>query len=111
MAMTITYDDAPSTGKRKGTQMVGSNLVFYSGTWDANTTATGTIDLTSTTNVPVAAVTVMSAIVWNEEVVSECPTWKKDVDGAGAAAAGKIGILAVADNANNTGFWEAWCVI
>jgi len=111
MAALITYDSAPSTGKNKNVQMIGNNLVLYTGTFDMNNTATATIDLTSTSNVPVAATNVRFAMVSVTEAVSESCTWGWNIDGSGSAAAGKLGITAVADQVNNTGIWFAICDI
>jgi hypothetical protein len=111
MAMTIAYDAIATTGRKANSQMLGPNMVLYSGTWAGNSTATGVITLTSTTNVPTAVSSVLMANVWNAEAVSEAPTFGMNVDAAGADSPGSIGILAVADNVNNTGFWWAICVL
>lgn len=110
MAFSYTVDAPPSAGNRRhNCQSVGPNLVLYSGTATMGGDATGTIDLTDTTkaNLNKAATSILMFSIHNTENSAEDCQAKKNVTGAGAAAAGKIGILKVADVTNNTFEWEA----
>ena len=88
---TVTADEA--------THLVG-NWYLARGTWTAGGDANGEI-VTGLSNV------MAGDAYLTEAVASEAPARQINVDGAAAASLGSIGILAVADAANNVGAWWA----
>ena len=95
MVFSYTTTSDQSTNKR-------GNIYFARGTWTAGNAAPGAA---STIVTPFSHV-IFSVLV-NTEAVSESPTWENNKNGAGAAAAGSIGITAFADQVNNVGTWYA----
>jgi hypothetical protein len=112
MALLYTVDAPDTTGRNKNAQMMGPNVMRYTGTWDANGEVTGTIDLTDTTvtNVGMAAKDVLAygvhvAVGTIASIVATAP----NLTGGGGAGPGKIGIITCA--VDNTGTWWADVVI
>lgn len=102
MAFSYTVDAKPTTGVRANTETVFGNLLLRTGTWTAGTDVAGTI-VTGLTTIIAHGTNVDTGTVTSEH------TSKKNVDGAGAAAAGSIGILVCAGD--NVGSWFAFGIV
>lgn len=104
MAATITTDTIQTTGVLANTSSIGPNLIYASGTWDANSATTSSISASDT---GMSYVIGAGINVSDTDAVSEMPAWGWNINGAGAAALGGIGLTDHVDDANNTGTWWA----
>lgn len=110
MAFVFTVDATDTTGRSKVSQMRGPNYIRYSGTFTfTNPTTNGTIDLTDTAYVPVAASLVKEyELHTTDGTVTSVPKSRANYTGGGVAAAGKIGILLASNDLSGT--WTALVV-
>ncbi len=107
MAASWTVD--ATADKRRGNTEIAPNLYMVTGTVTPGGDATVTMDFTaSKTNLEVLASKIVHFQMHNTEAVSEGAQYVKNKTGAGAAAEGKVGILASADATNNT--FEYMCI-
>ena len=97
--MAFTYAVTTPSGVMTGSSSVRT-LKVKEGTATQGGDATGTI-VTGLSRVLVYS-------VQNTEVKAEDPLCKMNVDGAGAAASGSLGIIDAVDDTNNT---FEWCAI
>jgi hypothetical protein len=113
MAFAYTVDEPMATGKMKKTQNIKQNVIRLTGTFTFTpATVKGTIDLTDTTKSGIyKAATKVSAydVLITSGTVSDQLTSGPNMDEDGVAAAGKIGILASANDI--VGTWWADVVI
>jgi hypothetical protein len=104
MAAVVTADTIQTTGVLANTSSIGPRLIYATGTWDANGAATTTI---STTYTGMSYIIGAGISVSDSGAVSEMPAWGWNINGAGAAALGSIGLTDHVDDTNNTGNWWA----
>ncbi len=102
MAVTITTDDAPSTGLLTNVTSMNPNLKTASGTWDANGATKGNIDTDDT-----GMTYIIAAGINVDEAVSATPAWAWNEDEDAATSEGVIGLQDFEDDTNNTGTWWA----